>query len=174
MKCHRRLSALRGAGQRPSNTQGYPPRRMRSPSGFKITCGQSFPPWFVLADCSRRRQRLGPEVQRVPEVLLQATSAGFCTEDYSHRLALRRLGTGHGGTFQDGTKRHDSFARRGRQVHQVDRSKANQEVQWPDCCDFHLRHHHPVWHTTQHHHQQWHNLRHSKLLGRSNHHLSSP
>ena len=155
-KFHRRLSALRGAGQRPSNTQGYPPRRMRSPRGFKITCGQGFPPWILLADCSRRSQRTSSEVSRVPEVLLQATFAGFCTQDHSHSVALRCLGTGYGGAIQDGTRWFDSFTCCSRKVHQVDRSKTNQELKWSDCCDLHHRYHNSVWHTTQHHHRQRH------------------
>ena len=165
---------MRRARARPSNSQRHPSRRVRPPCGFKSTRRQSLSAWFLLANRLGRGQRIGPKVQRVPEVPLQATSAGFCNQDYPHCLALCRLGPRHGGTIQDGAWRHDSSACRSGQVHLVDRSKTNQEIEWSDGCDFHLRHHHPVWHTTQHHHQQWHNLRHSKLLGRSNHHLSSP
>ena len=43
-------------------------------------------------------------MQRVPEVPLQAASAGFCTQDHPHRLAFRSLGPRHGGTIQDGTR----------------------------------------------------------------------
>lgn len=149
---------MRGAKARPSNPQRYPSRRVWLPHDFKGTCCQSFSPWFFLADCSRRCQRLGPKMQRVPEVPLEATSAGFCTQDYPHCLALCCLGPGHGGTIQNSMRWHDSSACRSGQVHQEDRSKTDQEIEWSDCCDFHLRHHHPVWHTTQHHHRQWHKL----------------
>ena len=124
-QCHWCLPALRGAGARPSNPQRHPSRRVWSPRGFKSTCRQSFPPWFFLADCSRRCQRLGPEVLGVPEILLQATLASFRTQDYPHRLALCSLGPGHGGTIQDGTRWIDSPTCRSGQVHQVGGSKAN-------------------------------------------------
>ena len=136
-QCHWCLPALCGAGARPSNYQRHPSRRAWPPCGFKSTCRQSLPPWFFLADCSRRRQGLGPKMQRVPEILFQATSAGFCTQDYSHCLALCCLGPGHGRTIQDGTRWFDSFTCCSGQVRQVDRSKANQEFEWADCYDFH-------------------------------------
>ena len=43
-------------------------------------------------------------MQRVPEVQLQAAPAGFCTQDHPHCMALRSLGSRHGGTIQDDTR----------------------------------------------------------------------
>ena len=97
-------------------------------------------------------------MQGVPGVPLQATLAGFRAEDNPHPLALRSLGPGHGGTIQDGTRPPNSSTCRGGQVHQVDRSKAHQEIEWSDCSDFHRRHHDSVRHTAQHHHRQRHKL----------------
>ena len=41
----------------------------------------------------------------MPSFLFQATSADFCTQDHSPHLAFCRLGTGHGGPFQDSPRR---------------------------------------------------------------------
>ena len=131
---------------------------MRPPCGFKSTRRQSFSARLLLADCLGRGQGVGPKMQRVSEVQFSATSTNFCTQDYSHRLALCCLGPGHGGTIQDGMRWPNSVTCRGGQVHQVDRSKANQEAERSDCRNFHLRYHNSVRHTTQHHHRQWHKL----------------
>lgn len=135
-KRHRDLSALRGVGPRPSNTQGYPLGRMRPPRGFKITCGQGIPPWVLLADCPGRGQRASSEVSRVSEVPLQATPAGFCTQDHSHSLALCCLGSGYGRTIQDGPRWHDSLACCCGEVHQVDRGKPIKNLNWPTAMTF--------------------------------------
>ena len=66
-------------------------------------------------------------MQGVPDVPLQATSAGLRAEDNPHCLALRSLGLGHGRTIQDGPQWHDSLACCRGQVHQVDRGKTNQK-----------------------------------------------
>ena len=70
---------------------------MWSPRGLKIACCQGFLSRFLLADCPRRGQRVGPEMPRVPKVPLQTSFAIFCAQDYSHSLALCGLGFGYGG-----------------------------------------------------------------------------
>ena len=117
---------------------------MRPPRSLKITCGQSFPSRFLLADCFGRCQRDSQELQRMPSFQFQATPASFCTQDHSPHLALCRLGTGHGGPFQDSPRRLDTPACRRGQVHQVDRSEADQEAERADCRDVHHRHHYSV------------------------------
>ena len=131
------LPALRSARARPSNSPRHPSRRVRPPCGFKRTHRQSFLTWFLLANGLRRGQGIGPKMQRVPEVPLQATSPGFCTQDYPHCLALCCLGPGHGGTIQDGVRWLDSSTCCSGQVHQVDRSETHQEVEWSDYSDLH-------------------------------------
>ena len=144
------------ARARPSNSQRHPSRKVRPPCGFKSTRRKSLSTWFLLADCLRRGQGIGPKMQRVPEVQLQAAPAGFCTQDHPHCLGFRSLGSRHGGAIQDGTRWLNSLTCRSGQVHQVDRSEANQEIEWSDCRDFHLRYQNSVRNTTQHHHRQRH------------------
>ena len=119
------LPALRRARARPSNSQRHPSRRVRPPCGFKSTRRQSLSTWFLLADCLRRSQGIGPKMQRGPEVQLQAALAGFCTQDHPHCLAFRSLGSRHGGTIQDSTRWLNSPTCRIGQVHQVGGSEAN-------------------------------------------------
>ena len=136
---HWSLPALRRARKRSGNPQRHPPRRMRPSRSLKIPRGQSFPPRFLLADCLGGCQGSSQALQGVSEVQLAATSTGFCTQDHSLSMSFCHLGLGYGGTIQDSTRRHDPSSCRRGQIHQVDRSKANQEVEWSDCRDFHCR-----------------------------------
>ena len=109
---------------------------MRPPCGFKSTHHKSLSTRFLLADCLRRGQGIGPKMQRVPEVLLQAAPAGFCTQDHPHCLAFRGLGSRHGGTIQDGTRWLNSLTCHGGQVHQVIEAKPIKKLNGPTAVTF--------------------------------------
>src|ERR1041385_5163672 len=88
-------------------------------------------------------------------------------------MAICHMGTRHGGPTQEILKRRTNTpTSRSRQVHQMDRSSTNHQLNSPHDSQLHQVNHLQIQSTTQHHHRQWYKLHSSKvpkLLSRARH-----
>ena len=72
----------------------------------------------------------------MPALQQTQTPAGVSTPHHTDRLALRGLGTRHGGTLQNCPRRHDALAGGSGQIHQVDRGKTIKNLDGPTAVRF--------------------------------------
>src|SRR4051812_7478203 len=100
---------------------------MRSSCVIKGNRQQSFPSWVLLAGFSRGSRALGEVLQRLSDVQGKKSSTSISTENNPNRMAVCSMGTGHGWSFQESKKWHDTSSGGSGQIYQVDRSSSNQE-----------------------------------------------
>lgn len=85
--------------------------------------------WFLLANYHGERRASCLDLRRLSILCMTDSHAGIRPANHPHHLALCSMGDGLGWAPQEGAQELHPLARRGSQVHQVDRGKANHKAQ---------------------------------------------
>src|ERR1041385_3716244 len=156
----------------------YCSKSTRAPAGttraVECSCPKHSEQGFIShRDEKRVRHRVA--LHRPSKIRQQTAHSSLRTQDHTTIMALRHLGTRHGGPAQEIIKRRkNSPASSSRQVHQVDRSSAHHQLHSPHGSEFYQINNLQVRSTTQHHHGQRYELhsgRIPELLQRTRHQI---